>query len=287
MHFALPNSLLPDNKDLDFWLHQETKTAQVCESPVVEKKQLPTDNLSTWLSTRYAANLTKKSSEPAPVATAASDLNMWLAEKRRKLSENDGEDISMWLHPACAKSDDQDGKRKRCVVEDLATMTLEETATAARLCPALSNWQAQADLPLDVWLKDVGTAATATNEDVTPQGESAFEWLRGPVAEVRSEFVFADLPVESWLSPPPPTPLDEGVERLALDPVGSWLDESEFEMKDNELTQWLLVGQDQVAGLEPDQESLDDGSSIIVLDSAAAVLDLDDSKSSASSWKFW
>ena len=63
----------------------------------------------------------------------------------------------------------------RCVVEDLATMTLEETATAARLCPALSNWQAQADLPLDVWLKDVGTAATK-DEYVMGRAQNGFKF---------------------------------------------------------------------------------------------------------------
>jgi len=271
-----------DNQDLDFWLHQGTKTAQVPESPVVEKKQLPTDNLSTWLSTRYAANLTKKSSETAP----APNLDMWLAEKRRKLScENDcDQEISKWLLPG-AVAEDQEGKRKRtCVVEDMATMTLEQETTNARLCPALSNWQAQADMPLDEWLHN-NSATNANGPSMQDTSDDC--WLRGPVAEVRSEFVFPDLPVQSWLAPPPPTPLDEAVERLALvdQTVGSWLDESEEFGGKDDIAQWLLVEGHQE---DDDQDSLiDDGSSIVVLDSSRLIEDDDDSKSVASSWKFW
>jgi len=292
MHFVLPTSLLPDNKDLDFWLHQETKTAQ--QSPVAEvKKHLPTDNLSTWLSTRYAANLTKKSSSSETSKASTVNLDMWLAEKRRKL-DNDAandEEISKWLHPETP----QDKRKRSAIDESMSTLTLEEIPPQqARLCPALGNWQAQADMPLDAWLKN----NSATNANQGMNKDCGDEWLSVAATEAKSGFVYPEdsLPVQSWLAQPPPTPLDEGIQRLGLEQsnqssVESWIQDSQEQFAvddkeevDDEMSQWLLV-EGQGGRTRADSLATDEGSSIVVLDSAVAD---DDSKSVASSsWKFW
>ena len=67
------------------------------------KKQLATDNLSTWLSTRYAANQTKKSNtEVQSNDLQEENLDMWLSQKRRKMSEQHSEkdsDMSEVIFP--------------------------------------------------------------------------------------------------------------------------------------------------------------------------------------------
>ena len=65
-------------------------------------KPLPADNLSTWLSTRYA---TKKNEE---------NLGLWLAEKRQKLDNGhelivkplSDESLDSWLQPEMRKTPD-------------------------------------------------------------------------------------------------------------------------------------------------------------------------------------
>ena len=73
--------------------------------------------------------------------------------------------------------------------------------------------------------------------------------------------------------------------------VESWIDQSQFSSGSSEdsqeLNQWLLVA----SPMEPKEvlrkaSLADDGSSIVVLDNQEEE-EIEDSKSVASSWKFW
>jgi len=339
MVFALPQSLLPDNKDLDIWLHQETRKAQVTDSPSCEKRQLPSDNLSTWLSTRYAANLTKKSLASDPEVTKVTkthcNLDMWLAQKRRKLNNKSQSDLAKWLLPGSTTEsqvdEDEDTEEGGCLrhkvaamPESLKALTLEGHK-ATRLCPALANWEANASLPLENWLvsqahqAQVGhcepmasqaakwlaeqgprcASGTGTTLEVT-QGDHA--WLKDQVTqEVRSGFVFpdSDLPIQRWLVQEPKTPIEDGLQNLSMETsdnmmVESWIDQSQFSsgssedsQDSQELNQWLLVASPTEPKEVLRKASLaDDGSSIVVLDNQEEE-EIEDSKSVASSWKFW
>jgi len=347
MVFALPQSLLPNNKNLDIWLHQETKEAKVSDSSTSEKKALPSDNLSTWLSTRYAANLSKKA--------AGGNLDMWLAEKRRKLTTNtNSADLLKWLQPGAQQEDNEVCLRHKAAdggSSPKSANSANTSSAAARLCPALANWEAHASLPLDKWLNNQQNleAAPVEEKPSSQEEDKGLVWLRGHVAQVNSGFVLPDefqAPIQSWLVQPPKTPLDDGLQKLSVSEnlltscldevaevaeaasvderttVASWLDQSEFSKQEedmepvssasddlshwlkvapeetgetgqdidqqgsDEISQWLLVtpAQEEVHGSEgrTRQSSVmtDDGSSIVVLDN-------EDSKSVASSWKFW
>jgi len=318
MVFVLPQSLLPTNNNFDLWLHRETKTAETTESSSCVKKQLATDNLSTWLSTRYAANQTKKSNtEVQSNDLLEENLDMWLSQKRRKMSEqhsekdsdmsemsDDGEDLTMWLHPDLPAAKGRKRSATSVALDSLSSMTLDPEVPALRLCPALSNWEANAQLPLNSWLEQTtlqDNSGMSASEAAVADCDNRLlmgEWLSvsAVTGESKSGFRFPrdSDPIQAWLVQEPKTALEDALEEMRVaeegeDMVGSWIDQnrlhqqaSQEENEDESLNQWLLVEPRQS---KASSSTTDDESSIVVLDQEFEPEEVDNK--SVASWKFW
>ena len=66
---------------------------------------------------------------------------------------DDGEDLTMWLHADLTAAKGRKRSATSVALDSLSSMTLDPEVPALRLCPALSNWEANAQLPLNSWLE--------------------------------------------------------------------------------------------------------------------------------------
>jgi len=270
MCFALPEILRPGNKNLALWLSQEVKENNVesCGS----KKAMPTDNLSTWLNTRYIANQTKKSSVVSKASTAARNLDMWLAETKRKLEAVDSQNraidsaqisvpiqevriqpLSSWLATTAASSNEQ-VKQSEVEIQSLSSWLattavsnesmsdMEQDATGKEITRKMSSLTLNKE-DVSEWLHQDAKTATSMDTD-----EDMSDWLvystpSNSVAKThhRSGFPMPqchDLPAADWLAPGPETPVDAKFKALDLNTdnqktmIRSWLEDNEF--KDDE-----------------------------------------------------
>jgi len=300
MCFALPEILRPENKNLALWLNQDTAAK---ESSQIEKRSLPSDNLSTWLSTRYAANQTKKSNA---INKSENDgnLDMWLAEKRRKLEAVDQDNkgrlsnsssssvivrplkvvenqpLSSWLH-----SGQQDVLKYKEINRKMSNLSVASEDVSQWLRPDLET--AGAACEMSDWL------VYSSAEEVTKTHHSS----GFPMPQCHN------LPVTEWLAQAPKTPLDDKLDAMNLDEdqmIRSWLEDSDFKDDDKHdddedgLDQWLLVprtARNETTAKEVAAADDDDQSSIIVLDTNSEGQDQTSMEASSVvsnySWRFF
>jgi len=324
MCFALPEILRPDNRNLGHWLHSEIREAKAVKESRFGDKQLtlPADNLSTWLSTRYAANQTKKASPSSNV-----NLDMWLAEKRRKFdhdadaavsavkSDVISDTASTAAMSTISRSSEEDGSlsswlhNKRKVAE-------EKPAPMDMISDVIEKMSSIATSEASEWLVQSSQGATHHDEGSSYGDHGYSNWLllsRGSrdaaTGDKPSKFPLPEihgLPVTQWLAQGPNTILDDPMRYMDLEGssdqamVRSWLDASvadpatssealeealdvnDGEEEDEDLSQWLVVPS-QSTGEEKSKSALsDDQSSILVLD-----IDTEDEEEhDTSSWRF-
>jgi len=322
MCFALPEILRPDNTNLALWLNQDLAKESL-EAGC--RKTMPTDNLSTWLSTRYAANQNKKSSannnkNSRPEETT--NLDMWLAEKRRKLEVVDRANRGLEANEADIIVRPIQQLKTQPLSSWLQSNPSEPESPSSIIEAQMSNLSVVQNMDdVSEWLQspppqDVATGAVGQNEMA--------DWLvyesSDSVAKTHhaSGFPMPEshlLPVQDWLVPAPKTPLDDRLAALDLEEdknnvmIKSWLEDNnkqeeemskiDQEEQGDELDQWLLVTDDSncnaaksvssgIGSVVPAEE--DDQSSIVVLDEedqADQLLQNQMEVASNFSWKFW